>query len=253
MEEISITKQRTAMLLGKQSVKKLEETKVAVFGLGGVGGHCAEALARAGIGALTLVDGDIVVESNLNRQLFATFETVGMPKTDAAELRIRDVAPSCKTEKIQKFVLPDNISDFDFSEYDYVIDAVDTVSAKLALISACDTAGTPIISAMGAGNKLDPTRFEVADIYKTSVCPLAAVIRRECRKRGIKKLKVVYSKEEALKPEFSISDPDSKKAPPASCSFVPSVSGLIIAGEVIKDLCENELKQSLSERNQTNG
>ena len=241
--------ERTAMLLGRTSVDRLAAAHVAVFGIGGVGGHTAEALARAGVGHLTLVDGDTVSETNLNRQLFATRSTVGMPKTEAAALRLADAAPDCRLTLVQDFILPENIDQFDFSSYDYVVDAVDTVSAKLAIIKACDACGTPVISAMGAGNKLDPTRFEVADIYKTSVCPLAAVIRRECRKAGIKRLKVVYSREEAVKPEFTpAADPDSRKIPPASVSFVPSVCGLIIAGEVIKDLCAAELEKSLETR-----
>lgn len=241
--------ERTEMLLGREAVEQLKKAHVAVFGLGGVGGHAAEALARAGVGALTLVDGDRVSVSNLNRQLFATVSTVGMNKTDAAAIRIREVAPDCRLTLVNSFVLPENIGGFDFSSYDYVVDAIDTVSTKLALIKACDAVGTPIISAMGAGNKLDPTRFEVADIYETSVCPLAAVIRRECRKAGVHRLKVVYSREEAVKPEFlPESDGETKKTPPASCSFVPSVCGLIIAGEVVKDICADELAQSLEAR-----
>ena len=237
------------MLLGREAVERLRSARVIIFGLGGVGGHAAEALARAGVGALTLVDGDRVSVSNLNRQLFATVSTIGMDKTEAAAKRIREVAPDCRLTLVNSFVLPENIGDFDFSAYDYVVDAIDTVGTKLAMIKACDAAGTPIISAMGAGNKLDPTRFEVADIYKTSVCPLAAVIRRECRKAGVRRLKVVYSREEAIKPEFlPESDGETKKTPPASCSFVPSVAGLIIAGEVVKDLCAAELEKSLKER-----
>ena len=241
--------QRTAMLLGSESVNKLSRMHVAVFGIGGVGGHAAEALARAGVGHLTLIDGDTVAESNLNRQLFATVSTVGIPKTEAAARRLADVAPDCRLTLVQDFILPENIGQFDFSSFDYVIDAVDTVSAKLAIIKACDAVGTRVISAMGAGNKLDPTRFEVADIYKTSVCPLAAVIRRECRKAGIRRLKVVYSREEAKKPEFTPpADGESRRTPPASAPFVPSVSGLIIAGEVIKDLCAEEIRKSLVAR-----
>ena len=241
--------ERTEMLIGASAVNKLKTAHVAIFGIGGVGGHAAEALARAGVGELTLIDGDTVAASNLNRQIFATVSTVGMPKTEAAALRLRDVAPDCRLNLVQDFILPDNIGQFDFSSFDYVIDAVDTVSAKLAIIKACDGAKTRVISAMGAGNKLDPTRFEVADIYKTSVCPLAAVIRRECRIAGIRRLKVVYSREDALKPEFvPPSDGETRRTPPGSISFVPSVSGLIIAGEVIKDLCAEEIKQSLESR-----
>lgn len=239
--------ERTAMLLGVDAVARLSSAHVAVFGLGGVGGHTAEALARAGVGALTLIDGDMVAESNMNRQLFATASSVGLAKTEAAARRLADAAPACRLTRVQSFVLPENIGDFDFSSYDYVVDAIDTVSAKLAIIKACDAAGVPAISAMGAGNKLDPTRFEVADIYKTSVCPLAAVIRRECRKAGVKRLKVVYSREPAVVPEF-MPQTNGRRTPPASVSFVPSVSGLIIAGEVIKDLAKDEISRSLDAR-----
>lgn len=245
--------ERTAMLLGKEAVLKLAGKKVAIFGLGGVGGHCAEALARSGVGSLLLVDNDTVSMSNLNRQLFATVDDIGSPKTEAAKKRILSVAPECSVSVSSTFVLPENIGTFDFSGFDYVVDAVDTVSAKLAIIKACDQSSTPVISAMGAGNKLDPTKFEVCDIYKTSVCPLAAVIRRECRKAGVKKLKVVYSREPAVTPEFEDSDNSGRRNSPASCAFVPSVSGLIIAGEVIRDLVSDELAKSLSEREKNNG
>ena len=241
--------ERTSMLLGKASTDKLKNCHVAVFGLGGVGGHTVEALVRSGVGELTLIDGDTVAESNLNRQIFATRKTVGMNKTEAAEVRIREISDECILHLRQEFVLPESIDKFDFSKYDYVVDAIDTVSAKLAIIKACHEVGTPVISAMGAGNKLDPTRFEVADISKTSVCPLAAVVRRELRKAGINHLKVVYSKEERVKPEYMPEeDGDGKKIPPASCAFVPSVSGLIIAGEVIKDICKTEIEESLKNR-----
>lgn len=229
---------RTAMLLGETSIEKLQKAHVAVFGIGGVGGNAVEALVRSGVGELTLIDGDDVAESNLNRQIFATLSTVGMPKTEAAAKRLRDISSDCKLNLIRSFVLPENIEEMDFTEFDYVIDAIDTVSAKLAIIKKCDAMGIPVISAMGAGNKLDPTRFEVADIYETSVCPLAAVIRRECRKAGVKSLKVVYSREPATVPHFQPpAEPDSKRRlTPASSAFVPSVSGLIIAGEVVRDL-----------------
>jgi len=246
--------ERTSMLLGQASTDRLKNCHVAVFGLGGVGGHTVEALVRSGVGELTLIDADTVAESNLNRQIFATRRTVGMNKTDAAAQRIDDIGADCKLHLRPEFVLPENIESYDFSLYDYVVDAIDTVSAKLAIIKACHAVGTPVISAMGAGNKLDPTRFEVADIYDTSVCPLAAVIRRELRKAGIPSLKVVYSKEVALKPEFQPApDEDTaevvrKKTTPSSAAFVPSVSGLIIAGEVIKDLCKSELEESLKRR-----
>lgn len=246
--------ERTSMLLGSEAVKKLKNCHVAVFGLGGVGGHTVEALVRSGVGELTLVDADRVAESNLNRQIIATSRTVGMLKTDAMADRIREIGAECTLHLHPTFVLPENIDTFDFAQFDYVVDAIDTVSAKLAMIKACHAVGTPIISAMGAGNKLDPTRFEVCDIFETSVCPLAAIIRRELRKAGVPGLKVVYSKEVAVKPEFQ-PEPDAdvpdgvrKKAVPASCAFVPSVSGLIIAGEVIKDLCKTEIKESLDNR-----
>lgn len=230
---------RTAMLLGADSIEKLAHAHVAVFGIGGVGGHAAEALVRSGIGELTLIDGDDVAESNLNRQAFATVSTLGMPKTEAAAIRLRDLNPACRLNLVQAFVLPEDVEAMDFSRFDYVIDAIDTVSSKLAIIKKCDALGIPVISAMGAGNKLDPTRFEVADIYETSVCPLAAVIRRECRKAGVRSLKVVYSREPAMTPHFQPpAEPDAKRRlTPASSAFVPSVSGLIIAGEVVKDLC----------------
>ena len=228
---------RTAMLLGEDALDKLSRAHVAVFGVGGVGGHAAEALVRSGIGALTLIDGDEVAVSNLNRQTFATVSTIGMPKTEAAAKRLYDLNPDVKLNLVQTFVLPEDVDAMDFSAVDYVIDAIDTVSSKLAIIRKCDALGIPAISAMGAGNKLDPTRFEVADIYETSVCPLAAVVRRECRKSGVKKLKVVYSKEPAITPHFQPESEDGKRrSTPASSAFVPSVSGLIIAGEVVKDL-----------------
>lgn len=234
---------RTAMLLGEEAVDKLKNSHVAIFGIGGVGGHACEALVRSGIGELTLIDGDDVAESNLNRQIFATRSTIGMPKTEAAAIRLRDISPDCKLNLIQSFVLPENVEEMDFSKFDYIIDAIDTVSAKLAIIKKCDALGIPMISAMGAGNKLDPTRFEVADIYETSTCPLAAVIRRECRKSGVKALKVVYSREPAITPHFQPpAEPDSKRRlTPASSAFVPSVSGLIIASEVIRDLVHDVL------------
>lgn len=234
-KNVSEALERTALLFGENEVEYLKNKHVMVFGLGGVGGHACEALARSGIGEITLVDGDEVSESNLNRQMFATAKTVGMRKTEAAEMRIRDVARNIKINKIDVFVTPDNVREIIGNvKIDYIIDAIDTVSSKLAIIEYADANGIPMISSMGAGNKIDPTRFEVADIYKTSVCPLAAVVRRECRKRGIKKLKVVYSREERIKPSISISD-GKKREVPGSCAFVPSVCGLIIAGEVIKD------------------
>ncbi len=233
--------QRTAMVFGKETVESFAKCTVAVFGLGGVGSYALEALARGGIGTLVLTDGDTVAESNLNRQLVAYQDTIGMKKTDAAELRLRALDPEIRIIKKDIFVLPETIGAFDFSAYDYVVDAIDTVSGKLAIIEACRDAGTPVISAMGAGNKLDPTRFRVADIYDTKVCPLAKVMRRELKKRGIGKLKVVYSEEEPAVPlnirdEEAGNDENARKRVPGSVSFVPSVMGLIMAGEVLKDL-----------------
>ena len=226
---------RTALLLGEDAVSRLGKCRVAVFGIGGVGGHCVEALARSGIGALDLIDSDTVCLSNLNRQIIALRSTVGRLKVDAAAERIRDINPDCQVTVYPVFYLPETRDQFDFRAYDYVVDCIDTVKGKLALAEQAQEAGTPIISAMGAGNKLDPTRFEVADIYETSVCPLARVMRTQCRKRGIARLKVVYSREQPLTPQGS----SEKKGPhpaPGSVAFVPSVAGLILAGEVIKDL-----------------
>lgn len=239
---------RIERLVGSEAMEKLYHSKVAVFGIGGVGGHAAEALVRSGIGAIDLIDSDDVAVSNINRQLIATHSTVGRKKVEVMKERLLDIYPEVQVEAHACFFLPETEARFDFAQYDYVIDAVDTVTAKLALAEACQKAGTPIISSMGAGNKLDPTAFEVTDIYKTSVCPLAKVMRRELKKRGIKKLKVVYSKEEALTP---IESPDAvndevrtRRATPGSVAFVPSVAGLIIAGEVIKDLIATEGKNS---------
>jgi len=220
---------RTEALLGPQAMQKLKAARVAVFGIGGVGGYAAEALARSGIYKLDLIDKDLVSLSNLNRQIIALHSTVGRPKVEVMKERILDINPQAQVQIYNCFYLPQTAGSFDFSQYDYVVDAVDNVTAKLELISRAKEAGTPIICSMGAGNKLDPTAFEVADISKTSVCPLARVIRQECKKRGIKKVKVVYSKE----PPVKKSGPD---AAPSSCSFVPSVAGLIIASEVVKDI-----------------
>ena len=242
---------RTQLLLGPEGMKKLSESRVAVFGIGGVGGYAVEALARSGVGALDLIDDDKVCLTNINRQIIATRKTVGKYNVDVAEERIHDINPDCVVKTYKTFYMPDTASQFDFSEYDYVIDAIDTVTGKLELIEQAKKAGTPIISSMGAGNKLDPTAFEVTDLYKTSVCPLAKVMRRECKKRGIKSLKVVYSKEQPIRPleDMSISCRQHCICPPGaerkcterrdipgSTAFVPSVVGLIIAGEVIKDL-----------------
>jgi tRNA A37 threonylcarbamoyladenosine dehydratase len=236
---------RTRMLFGAEGMEKLRRSRVAVFGIGGVGGYAVEALARGGIGALDLIDSDRVCLSNLNRQLHATRSTVGQYKVDVAAERVRDINPDCRGVTHRTFFLPETKDTFDFSQYDYVVDAIDTVAGKLALAEAAQAAGTRIISAMGAGNKTDPTAFRVADISKTSVCPLARVMRMECRKRGIRHLKVVYSTELPMRPVEAASDgadpSDGQKNTtrrdiPGSTSFVPSVAGLILAGEVIKDL-----------------
>ena len=229
---------RTELLLGQEAIAKLEHSRVAVFGLGGVGGYVVEALARSGIGALDLIDNDVIAPSNLNRQILATHTTIGQAKTDVATTRVADINPNCKITTYKTFYLPENAQQFDFRQYDYVVDAIDTVAGKISLVEEAVKANVPIISAMGAGNKLNPTMFEVADIYQTSVCPLAHVMRKELRKRGIKKLKVVYSKEQPLTPVTNHTDiaESSRRSTPGSVAFVPSVVGLIIAGEVIKDL-----------------
>lgn len=226
---------RTEALLGADAIEKLKNARVAIFGIGGVGSYVVEALARAGVGALDLIDSDIVAESNINRQLIALHSTVGRDKVEVAKERIADINPECNVRTYKTFYLPENAGDFDMTVYDYVVDAIDTVSGKISLVCGAENAGVPVISSMGTGNKLDPTRFEVADIYKTSVCPLARVMRTELKKRGIKKLKVVYSKEEPLTAKTELKD-GVRRSVPASVSFVPSVAGLIIAGEVIKDL-----------------
>ena len=228
---------RTALLIGADGLEKLQNAKVAIFGVGGVGGYVAEALARSGVGRFVLVDKDVVSESNINRQIIATTKTVGMSKTTAMKERILEINPQARIEERECFFLPETADAFDFTEYDYVVDAVDTVTAKIEIILRAKEAGTPVISSMGAGNKLDPTKFEVTDIYKTSVCPLARVMRRELKKRGVDKLKVVYSTEEALTPKEILSD-ESKRVIPGSVAFVPSVAGLILAGEVVKDLSQ---------------
>ena len=219
---------RTEALLGEEAMEKLKKARVAVFGIGGVGGHVVDALVRSGVGAVDIVDSDKVCLSNLNRQIIATESSIGKYKVDVMKERILDINPEAVVNVHKCFYLPETKDEFDFSQYSYVVDAVDTVTAKIQLVMEAEEAGVPIISSMGAGNKLDPTAFQVADIYKTSVCPLAKVMRRELKKRGIKKLKVVYSREQ----------PVVKNAVPASVAFVPSVVGLIIAGEVIKDLAK---------------
>lgn len=236
---------RTEILLGKAAMKRLAECRVAVFGIGGVGGYVCEALARSGVGSFDLIDDDKVCLSNINRQIIATMKTVGRYKTEVMKERILDINPEAVVNTYNCFFLPENASDFPFDKYDYVVDAIDTVTAKIELVMQCTNAGIPIISSMGAGNKLDPTKFRVADIYKTQMDPLAKVMRRELKKRGVKKLKVVYSEEEPISP---VVDPDAvcpsgmdihsrvRRSIPGSTAFVPSVAGLTIAGEVIKDL-----------------
>ena len=236
---------RTEMLLGKAAMEKLAHSRVAVFGVGGVGGYVAEALVRSGIGCIDLIDHDRVSLTNLNRQIIATQKTVGRYKVDVMKERILEINPDAVVHTDPCFFLPENSGDFDFSLYSYVVDAVDTVTAKIELAQKAERTGVPVISSMGAGNKLDPTAFEVADIYQTSVCPLAKVMRRELKKRGVAKLKVVYSKETPLQPQ-EVCLPQGehmsagRRALPGSVAFVPSVAGLIIAGEVIKDLAACE-------------
>lgn len=229
---------RTEMLLGSGAMERLADARVAVFGIGGVGGHAVEALARSGVGALDLIDNDTVSITNLNRQLVAAKSTVGRAKVDVMKDRILDINPEARVYVHKCFFLPETAGNFDFSKYDYVIDAVDTVTAKIALIMQAEMAGTSIISSMGAGNKLDASAFRVADIYDTRVCPLAKVMRRELKKRGIERLKVVYSEEQPKEARVISSEviPEGKRTIPGSVAFVPSVAGLIIAGEVVKDL-----------------
>ena len=244
MDEFS----RTELLLGSEAMRKLASCRVAVFGLGGVGGYVVEALARSGVGALDLVDNDTVSESNINRQIIALHSTVGRDKVDVAEERVLDINPDCRVTKHKCFYLPETAGEFDFTKYDYIVDAIDTVAGKLHLVEQAIAAGTPVISAMGAGNKLDASAFRVADISKTAMCPLAKVMRKELGKRGIKHLKVVYSEEKPLEPlppdgtdmrqllASETSEGSSRRSLPGSAAFVPSVCGLIIAGEVVKDL-----------------
>ncbi len=226
---------RTARLIGQAGLERLQRAHVCLFGVGGVGGAAAEALVRAGIGKITLVDPDTVSVSNLNRQLVATRETVGLPKTKAAAIRLHSIDPDCTVIERRTFYLPENAADFDFSAYDYVLDAIDTVSAKLSIVEECKKAGVPVICAMGTGNKLTAEGMTVTDIEKTHTCPLAAVMRRELKKRGIKQVKVVYSPIPPVKPAPD-SNANGKKQPPASISFVPPVCGYLMAGEVVRDL-----------------
>lgn len=221
--------ERTQMLFGNENMEKIKNSYVAVFGVGGVGSFACEALARAGIGKLDLIDNDVVSPTNLNRQLVALTSTLGQYKVDVMKDRILDINPNAEVNTYKTFYLPETANEFDFSKYDYIIDAIDTVAGKIELVVNADKVKTPIISSMGAGNKVNPEMFEVADIYKTSVCPLAKVMRTQLKKRGIKKLKVVYSKENPIKGETGVRYPGSN-------SFTPSVAGLIIAGEVIKDI-----------------
>ena len=236
---------RTELLLGQDALELLSLKKVAIFGVGGVGGYACEALVRSGIGSFDLIDDDVVSMSNINRQIIALHSTVGKQKTEVMKQRMLDINPNVKVRCINAFFLPKNAASFPFEEYDYIVDAIDTVSGKIELVEQANIHHVPIMSSMGAGNKLDPTRFEVSDIYDTSVCPLCRVMRRELKKRNIKSLKVVYSKEEPLTPikenakeENGCNCPDShsKRVTPGSVAFVPSVAGLIIASEVVKDL-----------------
>lgn len=242
---------RTELLFGKSAMEKLAASRVAVFGIGGVGGYCVEALARSGVGGLDLIDDDRVCVTNINRQLHATTKTVGKYKVDVAAERIAEINPKCLVRTFKTFYLPETEGEFDFHNYDYIVDAIDTVTGKLALVRNAEACNTPIISCMGAGNKSDPTMFEVADIYKTSVCPLARTMRRELKKYGIKHLKVVYSKEEPIRseeddgiscrnhcvcPPGTVRKCTARRQIPGSTAFVPSVAGLILAGEVVKDL-----------------
>lgn len=242
---------RTELLFGSESMDILKRSRVIVFGVGGVGGYVTEVLARSGVGAIDIVDKDDVDITNINRQIIATLKTVGRSKVDIMAERIKDINPECRVTTYKTFFLPENSHEFDFTNYDYVVDAIDTVTAKIELITCCTKAGIPIISSMGAGNKLDPTKFQVADIYKTSVDPLARVMRRELKKRNVKHLKVVYSTEISMRPKGNLNTDDKainetvgsnnnaekrRKDIPGSVAFVPSVAGIIIGGEVVKDL-----------------
>ena len=253
---------RTELIFGKEAMERLARARVAVFGIGGVGGYTVEALARSGVGALDLIDDDKVCLTNINRQIYALRSTVGKYKVDVAKERILDINPECRVETYKTFYMPDTAEQFDFSQYDYIVDAIDTVTGKIEIIEQAKKAGVPVISSMGAGNKTDPTAFEVTDIYKTSVCPLAKVMRYQLKSRGIKKLKVVYSKEQPVRPvedmaiscrQHCICPPGTRKCTvrrdiPGSNAFVPSVVGLIIAGEVIKELAQYDEKEALKRK-----
>ena len=229
---------RTAMLLGEEAVQRLQNSRVAVFGIGGVGGYTVEALARSGVGQIDLIDSDTVSRSNINRQILATHSTVGMPKVEAAKARVLDINPECIVRTHQVFYTPETADRFDFADYDYIVDAIDTVTGKLALAERATAVGTPIVSCMGTGNKLDASAFQVVDISKTSMCPLARIMRKELGKRGIRHLKVVYSQEEAMTPTGWEEEAAAlgKRQIPGSVAFVPGAAGLILAGEVIKDI-----------------
>lgn len=231
--------ERTRLLLGNDAMERLAHSRVAVFGLGGVGGHAAEALARSGVGALDLIDGDVVSLTNCNRQIIATLATVGQPKVQAMRERILEINPAANIRSFPLFFGPETDSLPDFQEYDYIVDAIDSVTGKIEIVLRSKAAGRPVISAMGAGNKLDPTRFEVADLSKTSVCPLARVMRRELRARGIEHLKVVYSKEEPRRPVGAGDKAEQSRPVPGSTAYVPAVAGLIMAGEIVRDLVAN--------------
>ena len=229
---------RTEMLLGSEALTRLQSARVAVFGLGGVGGYAVEALARSGVGSLDLIDSDTVSVSNLNRQILATHSTVGMLKVDAARNRVLDINPACNVKTWPVFYTPDTADAFDFTQYDYIVDAIDAVTGKLALVERAKAAGTPIICCMGTGNKLDASAFQVEDISKTAMCPLARVMRKELNKRGIRHLKVVYSQEEAMTPTGWEEEAAAlgKRQIPGSVAFVPGAAGLLLAGEVVRDL-----------------
>lgn len=233
---------RTGLLIGEDSLEKLQNSRVAVFGVGGVGGYVCEALVRSGVGAFDLIDHDTVSLSNINRQIIATYDTVGCSKVEVMKERMLSINPSVDVRVREEFFLPENEETFPFAEYDYVVDAVDTVTAKIALVMKAKEFGVPIISSMGAGNKMDPAAFQVADIYKTKVCPLAKVMRKELKQRGVKHLKVVYSEELPLKPQQTLHESElegsSRRSIPGSMAFVPSTAGLIIAGEVVRDLID---------------
>ena len=231
--------ERTERLLGKAAVEKLAQCRVAVFGVGGVGGYVAEALARAGVGALDLIDSDTVAESNLNRQIIALHSTLGQYKVDAAAARIRDINPAAVVRTYRVFYTPETAAQFDFRQYDCAADCIDTVTGKIALVLQAQAAGTPIVSSMGAGNKLDPSAFRAADIYETSVCPLARVMRRELKKRGVERLRVVYSAEPPRTPESGHVSENGRRSVPGSVSFVPAAAGLVLAGEIVRLLTED--------------